>query len=434
MKQVIILLLGLSLLLTCAACDGKSEEAAMQPTLTIIRLNGKYGFLDAQGKLVITPRFDEVYDFCDGVAPARQGALWGLLDGRGDWLTEPRFADVGLGGFHNGYLAASDGRGWGAVDKTGQWAVQPLLPEPPEFDERGLARVGGSNASPSLINRRGEPQNCEPLVDLSLALLNDYRGYYYACALAGGGLYVAQGEAFGDKYFHDRALGLHCVRAANGLYGLLDERGNWAAEPAFAEILPFKNGLAAAQSSKTLLWGLINAKGEWILKARFNETRSPETGGAAVARLGSWGLIGLDGLWRAEAIYSDIYEFHGGLAVFELNGKFGFLDEWGQVAIEPRFDWLSRHGKPFAGQDLAVAGVGHEENRRYGLINRAGDWVLAPEYLLIADFLEREGCTGGMDEQRRAVIINAKGEAVAWVAREEGLEVLRDMKGQTLWP
>lgn len=55
--------------------------------------NGKWGFVNAFGRLVIPARFDEVLPFKSGVAFARQNGLWGVLKKNGTWLQKP----IGIG-------------------------------------------------------------------------------------------------------------------------------------------------------------------------------------------------------------------------------------------------------------------------------------------------------------------------------------------------
>src|SRR5437764_11452181 len=48
--------------------------------LAAVRMpEGKWGFIDETGKLPITPRFDEARDFIDDLAPVRIGRKWGYI-------------------------------------------------------------------------------------------------------------------------------------------------------------------------------------------------------------------------------------------------------------------------------------------------------------------------------------------------------------------
>src|SRR5262245_30357004 len=76
---------------------GKPDELFMarsvEPETTAIvavKSRGKWGFADRQGRL-LTPRFDQVGVFSEGLAPVRQGALWGFVGTSGTLDVPLRF-------------------------------------------------------------------------------------------------------------------------------------------------------------------------------------------------------------------------------------------------------------------------------------------------------------------------------------------------------
>lgn len=435
------LALCLPLLLVCAACeekqnisvDGDPQESGLSyPARSMIRIDGKTGFLDASGNLVIEPRFDEAVDFREGLAPVKVDGWWGIIDIDGNWVAEPRFYGVDPDGYRRGFLAVRSGDGaWMFVDRQGRVIATRSFRNPPRFDERGLSWQEGPYYR--LLNSRGELVEYELIRDLSESVLGDA----VALRLADGSLYIAvYPEPHDDFYFHDRQLGLHSFKSRAGSFGLLDEQGNWAVKPGYLTLRPFKQGLAAAQSFESpWFWGFINPAGEWVVPPQFEALYDLEESGLARASLGpeSWGLVDQAGNWALEPALTRLGEFHGGLAAMRVNGKYGFVDMRGQVAIEPRFDLVDLE-QPFAGHDLAVAALGQGRSLRYGIIDRSGNWVTRPEYSHIKGYPAEGGCTSGQDEQGRIVIFNAAGQPVAQLATEKGREALRGLEGKTLWP
>lgn len=61
--------------------------AALEPT------SNQYGFIDKTGRWVIEPVFDEVNDFSEGLASARLGFKWGVLDNKGTIVIPFSFDD-----------------------------------------------------------------------------------------------------------------------------------------------------------------------------------------------------------------------------------------------------------------------------------------------------------------------------------------------------
>ncbi len=71
--------------------------------------NGKdrWGYLDPEGKWVISPKFERAGAFRNGLAPAREpGGRWGFLRPDGTWGIEPKFSRVQ--GFSDGLAAVSE--------------------------------------------------------------------------------------------------------------------------------------------------------------------------------------------------------------------------------------------------------------------------------------------------------------------------------------
>ncbi|HEC1786507.1 TPA: WG repeat-containing protein, partial [Campylobacter lari] len=62
--------------------------------LASVRLNGKYGFIDKNGKFAIKPIFDKVYSFNQGIAKVKLNEKWGLIDKNGNFIVEPIFDDI----------------------------------------------------------------------------------------------------------------------------------------------------------------------------------------------------------------------------------------------------------------------------------------------------------------------------------------------------
>lgn len=57
--------------------------------LARIKERDKWGYIDATGRVVIPPRFDEARPFTDGVALVRVGGKWGYVNKSGAFIWEP---------------------------------------------------------------------------------------------------------------------------------------------------------------------------------------------------------------------------------------------------------------------------------------------------------------------------------------------------------
>jgi hypothetical protein len=100
--------------------------------------NGKYGYKDKTGKIIIEPKYDKAFEFSEGLASIRQNGKWGYIDKSGTEIVKPQYsytesfhngiAYINIGGKVDGY-GNVDGGKWGLMNKAGKEIV------PPKYDE-----------------------------------------------------------------------------------------------------------------------------------------------------------------------------------------------------------------------------------------------------------------------------------------------------------
>ena len=178
MKKKLVALVVLALCLNTFA-----QEAPRESRLKPIYENGRWGYADQSGKVVIPARFDAARPFARGMAQvglvdeelpeidARPNIKWGVIDERGRVLVELRYAF--LRDFSEGLAAAavldsgrpevpSFGRGnrrnlrWGYVDVSGREVIPMRFLSAEDFAE-GLAAV-----NPGGVGSGGESSLCGP--------------------------------------------------------------------------------------------------------------------------------------------------------------------------------------------------------------------------------------------------------------------------------
>lgn len=108
--------------------------------LVVTEANGKWGYKDRTGKVVIQPRFDSAFQFANGLARVRTGELYGFIDKNGTFVVPAQFKAAA--NFADGLACVSkDGRLWGYIDSHGTYVIKPIYTEAHPFSE-GLAKVG----------------------------------------------------------------------------------------------------------------------------------------------------------------------------------------------------------------------------------------------------------------------------------------------------
>lgn len=91
--------------------------------LAKVKKNGKWGFIDTTGAVIVPPKYTQVENFNDGLARVRMGAKagrtggWGLVDTKGNEIVKPMFEWIY--DFVDGKaMVKSDGaEGW--IDRNG---------------------------------------------------------------------------------------------------------------------------------------------------------------------------------------------------------------------------------------------------------------------------------------------------------------------------
>jgi hypothetical protein len=88
---------------------------------------GKWGYVDRDGKVAITPRFDFAGKFTEGLAPVNVGGIgvgkWGYVDNTGKAVIAPAFDEASE--FLEGLARVKTGGKVGYIDRTGKF-VWPL--------------------------------------------------------------------------------------------------------------------------------------------------------------------------------------------------------------------------------------------------------------------------------------------------------------------
>jgi hypothetical protein len=113
---------------------------------------GKWGYMNHQGKVVIEPQYDTALYFSEERAAVKAAGKWGYIDKQGNFLIEPRF-DFALS-FSDGLAEVRVGDEWGYIDQKGILVIQPQYFWTDWFSE-GLAAVMTTKGKWQYISKSG---------------------------------------------------------------------------------------------------------------------------------------------------------------------------------------------------------------------------------------------------------------------------------------
>lgn len=95
----------------------------------------KYGLIKNNGKVIVSPVFDDVEFPRGGMIKTKRDGKWGYIDMEGNTVIP--FQYDGTWYFHEGYAAVQKAGKWGFIDRQGRIAV------PLEYDNASFVEPGG---------------------------------------------------------------------------------------------------------------------------------------------------------------------------------------------------------------------------------------------------------------------------------------------------
>ncbi len=336
-----------------------------------VKRNGLWGFVDNQGIEVIPCRFREVQNFSESLAAVRLGNGWGFIDKNGD--TYIPFDYKRAGNFKNdlAWVYNDDGYGfinkdndfviapsydraydfeeviarvvvdgdYGLIDSSGRFIVRPRYSEITPFDENGLAivRYGNDRVRYGVINRSGQSLTSVDYRSISsfregLAVVKDRSSYGYIDT-DGRQVIPCQYSKAGD--FHEGRASVQ----SGGKCGYIDRSGNQIIPCAYSRCQDFSGGRAVVYQGIRNA-GIIDRDGQLIVAPSLDRLLEFQEGR---------GLMRDDDyrfyyITEQTSLYDGYYEqassFQHGIAVVQINGKWGIINQKGIEIIPPKYDMI----------------------------------------------------------------------------------------------
>jgi len=235
--------------------------------------NGFGKYVDTWGKSPFDQHYSYAFDFSEGLAMVDDKAnKWGYINTSGEFVITPRFD--GASSFSEGLAAIRVGTEFGYIDRSGELVIPPRFVYGGDFHD-GMAFVvaegpcryswpgpcGGSDIFPrGTIRFDRIPQCSYGFIDRSGALISEKR-------------YDSTG---------DFAEGLAPVRIGKK-WGYIDKTGQVVIETKFDDANPFADGLALVGQDE--MFGYIDRSGAFAISPEF---RYAEDFSEGLAVVGTW--------------------------------------------------------------------------------------------------------------------------------------------------
>lgn len=312
-----------------------------------------------------------------------------LLDKGLQPIAEQRFTDLHLSDTGLHIAGTESERNHGLIDNTGEWVYPPageiiyyLDDDSLCFLKDGTIRVTNRSLKTKFTIEDKRFYSISAYDGGARVLLRTYNdsGFWLGTIKDGRLANPEQLKTFRRVHRASKSLLLaeYSDDKGNRQYCYLNWDGQIAIKGPFRQAGLFRDGLAPVTLEQSaysldLYDGLPDYDGLYALDA---EGLQP----IELPPPPVWGFIDERGKLIIMPSYQAAGEFRKGLAPVVINGKWGFINTRNQMVIEPVFDKVK---VGFDHSDYAVilqqaGGYYPNETMMQGVINRKGDWLLAP--------------------------------------------------------
>ncbi|MEI6089201.1 MAG: WG repeat-containing protein [bacterium] len=167
--------------------------------------------------------------------------------------------------------------------------------------------------------------------------------------------------------------GLAVVHNKDAKFGFMNKKGEMQIPFQYDDALSFSDSLAPVYIAGRFLF--IDYNGKTVIKTNRQFARGFKNGYAFTALPNSkfkplWQVINRQGVLMTQETFATVTDFSQGLAaVQKMDGKWIFIDPYGQNILEKEYDFAT----PFH-KGLAWASIRAE--KKFGFINPNGEWVV----------------------------------------------------------
>jgi hypothetical protein len=192
-------------------------------------------------------------------------------------------------------------------------------------------------------------------------------------------------------------LSILCCQPSHAIQNLADAKsapssgtGSLVIPPQFASASPFYEGLAAVQvgQDKGWKWGYIDKSGNFAIAPQFDSADAFSEGLAAVRigdeKTGKWGFIDRTGNYAIRPQWDHVTPFSRDLAIVRfgnaVTGKEQLIDKQGKYVSELRSGVVLPCGNGLTLVGINVSWVEGGVNRRFGFLDKSGNYAIKPEF------------------------------------------------------
>ena len=292
------------------------EARPFQEELASIRINGKYGFIDKKGKLVIQAQYELSSGYSEGLAIVKIDSRWILLDKNGCVVPDSH-EFVPAAHFSEGRARIKIDGKYGYIDKSGHIVIEPQFDYAHDFHE-GFAAVAYGK-----VNKEGYGELGKRIPD--------GLGSAWGFVDKNGKIIIKPQYIYADRF--SEGLAYVEIDGEDGRYCIYIDRDNNIVIPLkLFECANFSEGLSAI-SIGLFKYGYIDRRGDMLINPQFESADDFNGGMAEVGWIdGRYYMIDKKGKIVINPIIDDPVRFQGtdGLIYVVVGAKEGWMDRTGK--------------------------------------------------------------------------------------------------------
>ena len=412
-----------------------SQSLIAQQLIRFKGSNGKFGFKDNTGKVIVQPKYDDVGYMNMGVALVVNEGKKALIDTSGKEITPFKYdhifnfkedlAAVNIGGYYDNDKDDVLGGKWGYINKKGI-EITPIKYDYAYDFASGLAKVEINNSilfidktgkevsNPLQIKTEQDNVVYTPTIPLAkpIGKLIKYQdnNKKYGLKDSKGTIIIAPKFDYVNEFENGLARVRIGVNYETWKYGYIDSLGNEVIPIKYHSLSAFEEGLICAGLDHK--YGFFDKTGKTIIPFKYKYANSFKDGLAVVVLENNlYGYIDRYDKLIIPAIYNYGYNFKDGMALVSLKDKWGFINKSGKVVIPIIYDNAFEFNEGLAAVNKGGVKSGNTlTGGKYGFINTSGEVVVPLIYDQVLSFYEGLACvtqnnkSGFIDKTGKVII------------------------------
>ena len=320
--------------------------------------NGKYGFMNAQGKLIIPALYNEVGPFQEGLAVVSKEESFGIIDKKNQVVVDFQFDEI-LEFVNNRAIVRKENK-YGVIDRLGK-LIFPLVFDDISLNESGiydavkeeknsmydlnfqvLPYVDGLltlSFSQSMSKEHPEFEFISELDQTSNRAVVKVSGQLNYIDSTGKLILVTPMEWFPDALSVAKFTDGFAVYRKKDKYGLIDLNGKSVQKPVYEASGPFTGFWPVKDKGN---WALLDVKGKVVLPFEYDFIRFMPELGYLIGREEHFGLLHANGKLILPVSFSNIKLFENAYFLVSIDEKFGLFLKDGKEILPIQYERIQR--------------------------------------------------------------------------------------------